>query len=34
MYLKIVLVVMENKLEVGKKNSIRETYFEASVNLD
>lgn len=34
MYLKIILVVMENKLEVGKKNSIRETCFEASVNLD
>lgn len=34
MYLKIASVVMENKLEVSKKNSIRETCFEASVNLD
>lgn len=34
MYLKVALVVMENKLEMGKKNSIRETCYEASINLD
>lgn len=34
MYLKIALVVTKNKLEVGKKNSIRETCYEVSINLD